>query len=207
MKHVHVNPEDVGLHNIDSSQLSASTASNSTLPPLELTDVEKAQNEEERKKRKAARKAKREARKKKKNEQQNLEHKKQRKEERRLKREARKKRREARKKKEEEAKAKNTSSSEISSSTKDRDDDESYQVTKGGKKENKGKGGANSNNKYAAVSFNYSSMSMPNHDQRSFINVLAGKLPHFDRTNFAKWKHLMRAYYRSSPQHLGGCLQ
>ena len=91
VKPVHVNPEDVGLHDTDSSQLSASTASNSTLPPLELTDVEKAQNEEERKKRKVARKAKREARKKKKNEQQKLEDKKQRKEERRLKREARKK--------------------------------------------------------------------------------------------------------------------
>ena len=159
-----------------------------------MIDAEKAQNDEERKKRKAARKAKREAREKKKNEQQKLEDKKQRKEERRLKREARKKRREARKKKEEEAKANNTSSSEISSSTEDGDDDESYQVTKGGKKEKKGKGKVNSNNKYATVSFDYSSMSMPNHDRRSFINVPAGKLPHFDGTNFAKWKHLMRAY-------------
>jgi hypothetical protein len=37
-------------------------------------------------------------------------------------------------------------------------------------------------------------MPMTNHDKRSFINVPAGKLPHFDGTNFAKWKHLMRAY-------------
>ena len=67
-------------------------------------------------------------------------------------------------------------------------------MTKGGKNENKGKGKADSNNKYTAVSFNYSSMFMPNHDRRSVINVSAGKLPHFDGTNFAKWKHLMGAY-------------
>jgi hypothetical protein len=37
-------------------------------------------------------------------------------------------------------------------------------------------------------------MYMTNHDHKSFINVPAGKLSHFDWTNFAKWKHLMRAY-------------
>ena len=67
-------------------------------------------------------------------------------------------------------------------------------MSKGGKKEKKGKGKADSNNKYAAVSFNYSSMPLTNHDRRSFINVPVGKLPHFDGTNFAKWKHLIRAY-------------
>ncbi|XP_066320605.1 uncharacterized protein [Miscanthus floridulus] len=35
---------------------------------------------------------------------------------------------------------------------------------------------------------------MTNLDQKSFINVPTGKLPHFDGINFAKWKHLMRAY-------------
>ena len=73
------------------------------------------------------------------------------------------------------------------------DDDESYQVSKGNKKEKKGKGKAD-NNKYVAVSFNYSSIPMTNHDRRSFINVPVGKLPHFDETNFAKWKHLIGAY-------------
>jgi hypothetical protein len=68
----------------------------------------------------------------------------------------------------------------------------SYQVSKGGKKEVKKEG--SSSKKYAAVSFNYSSTSMSNHDCKSFINVPVGKLPHFDGTNFAKWKHLMRAY-------------
>ena len=60
--------------------------------------------------------------------------------------------------------------------------------------EKKGKGKVDSNNKYAAVSFNYSSMPMTNLDRKSFINVSMGKLPHFDGTNFTKWKHLMRAY-------------
>ena len=77
----------------------------------------------------------------------------------------------------------------MSSSTEDGDDDVSYQVSKGGNKESKGKGG---DNKYVAISFNYSSMT--NNDRRPFINVPAGKLPHFNGTNFAKWKHLMRAY-------------
>ena len=90
VKPMNVDLEDVGLHDTDSSELSASTASNSTLPQLEATDAEKAQNEEERRRKRAARKEKREAREKKK-EQQRLEEKKARKEERRLKREARKK--------------------------------------------------------------------------------------------------------------------
>ena len=66
-------------------------------------------------------------------------------------------------------------------------------MSKGDKKEKKGKGKSD-NNKYAVVSFNYSSMPMTNHDRMSFINVPTGKLPHFDGTNFAKWKNLMRAY-------------
>jgi hypothetical protein len=62
------------------------------------------------------------------------------------------------------------------------------------KKDKKGKGKKNGDNKYAIVSFNYSSMSMTNYDRKSFINVPTSKLSHFDGTNFAKWKHLMRAY-------------
>ena len=192
VKPINVDPEDIGLHDIDNSELSASTASNSTLPQLEATDAEKAQNEEERRRKRAARKEKREAREKKRKEQKRLEEKKARKEERRLKREARRKRSEARKKKEQEAKASNASSSELSSSSEDGDDDESYRVHS--KKDKKGKGKKNDDNKYTTVSFNYSSMSMTNHDRKSFINVPAGKLPHFDGTNFAKWKHLMRVY-------------
>ena len=66
------------------------------------------------------------------------------------------------------------------------------------KKDKKGKGMKNDDNKYAAVSFNYSSV-MTNHDRKSFINVPVSKLPHFDGTNFAKWKHLMRAYNGFEP--------
>ena len=68
----------------DSNELSASTASNTTLPHLEATDAEGALNENERRIRKEAKKLKREARDKKK-EERRLEEKKQRKEERRLK--------------------------------------------------------------------------------------------------------------------------
>ena len=62
VKPINVDRKDVGLHDIDSSELSASTASNSMLPQLEATDVEKAQNEEERRRRRAARKEKQERR-------------------------------------------------------------------------------------------------------------------------------------------------
>ena len=98
MKPVDVDPERVDRHDIDGSELSMLTASNTMLSHLEATDAERALNDDERRKRKEARKLKREAREKKK-EQQRLEDKKQRKEERKLKREARRKRREARKKK------------------------------------------------------------------------------------------------------------
>ena len=64
----------------DSSELSASTTSNTTLPHLEATDTKKALNDDERRRRKKARKLKREVREKNK-EQQWLEDKKQRKEE------------------------------------------------------------------------------------------------------------------------------
>ena len=139
MNSINVDPEEVGLHDTDSSELSAPTTSNSMLPQLEATNAEKAQNEEERRRR-AARKEKRKAREKKKKEQQRFEEKKARKD------------------------------------------------------DNKGKGKKNDDNKYIVVSFNYSSMSMTNHDHKSFINVPTGKLPHFDGTNFSKWKHLMGAY-------------
>ena len=42
MKPMDVDLKDVGLHETDSSELSASTTSNTTLPKLEMTDAEKA---------------------------------------------------------------------------------------------------------------------------------------------------------------------
>ena len=55
---------------MDSSELSASIANNTTLPYLEATDAERALIENERRRRKGARKLKREAREKKEKEQQ-----------------------------------------------------------------------------------------------------------------------------------------
>jgi hypothetical protein len=54
VKLVDVNLERVELHDTDSSELSASTVSNSTLPQLEVADAERSQNEEERKKKKGS---------------------------------------------------------------------------------------------------------------------------------------------------------
>ncbi|XP_066334532.1 uncharacterized protein [Miscanthus floridulus] len=146
----------------------------------------------ERKERRDAKTVRREEREKKKEEQRKLDEKLKRKEDRRRIREERKKRRAARKKKEE-VKAYDASSSKLSSSSDDGDDDASYHVFKGDKKKkNKDKSSCTNKKNYAAVSFNYSYLT--NRDRKSFINVPAGKLPHFDGTNFTKWKHLMRAY-------------
>ena len=54
VKPINVNSKDIGLHDIDNSELSASTTSNSMLPQLEATDAKKAQNEEERRRRRRA---------------------------------------------------------------------------------------------------------------------------------------------------------
>jgi len=113
-----------------------------------------------------------------------------RKEERRRIREERAKRRAARTNQEEE-KAYDALSSELSSSLDDGDNDASYNIPKKDKKGNK-KDKDSSKKKFSAVSFNYSYLT--NCDKKSYINVPAGKLPHFDGTNFTKWKHLMRAY-------------
>jgi hypothetical protein len=176
-------PKDGGVLVEDassSSDMSLSTASNTTLKDDKTTDVE----------RKKERRARREAKRKAKEEQQKHDEKMKRKEERWRIREERAKRRAARTKKEEK-KAYDVSSSELSSSSDDGDDDASYNISKKDKKSSK-KDLDNGKKKFSAVSFNYSYLT--NCDKKSYINVPAGKLPHFDGTNFAKWKHLMRAY-------------
>jgi hypothetical protein len=50
-----------------------------------------------------------------------------------------------------------------------------------------------SNNDYEKVPLNYSN-SIPKLDHRYLVNVLAGKLPQFNGTNFVKWKHVMKTY-------------
>jgi uncharacterized protein YjaG (DUF416 family) len=47
VKPMNVDPERVELHDTDSSELSVSTVSVSTLPHLEATDAERVLNEEE----------------------------------------------------------------------------------------------------------------------------------------------------------------
>ena len=49
----------------------------------------------------------------------------------------------------------------------------------------------NTKRSYSSVSFNYDSVNLPTN---THINIPAGKLPQFDGTNFAKWKHMMKAY-------------
>jgi hypothetical protein len=66
VKPINIDSEDIGLHDTDISELSASTASNTMIPLLKATNAKKALNDEGRRKRKAARKEKREAREKKK---------------------------------------------------------------------------------------------------------------------------------------------
>jgi hypothetical protein len=176
--------EDV-LVESDSSELSVSTASNSTLKPDGgmTTDPERRQRRQARREAKAKRK-----------EDEKLAAKKKRKEERKAKREERAKRRAA-KKEEEKKKEKevyDASSSELSSSTDDGDDDESYNRSKKDKKGKSTKEDNSNKKKYSAVSFNYSYLS--NRDKKCLVNVPAGKLPHFDGTDFAKWKHLMSRY-------------
>jgi hypothetical protein len=186
-----VNPDAVSMHEGEgsSSELSASTTSNASLPPIKTTDGETKQD---RKERRDAKNKRREEREKKKEDQRKLNEKLKRKEDRRRIREDRKKRRASRKKKEE-VKAYDALSSELSSSSDDGDDDVSYHVSKGDKKKkNKDKSSCTNKKKYVAVSINYSYLT--NRDRKSFINVPVGKLPHFDGTNFVKWKHLMRAY-------------
>jgi hypothetical protein len=169
--------EDVG----SSSELSLSTASNASIKDPKTTDPERRKARKERGEAKTARREEREKKKK-------LEEKLQQKEARRIKREERVKRRTAREKMK--SKELDASPSELSSSSDDGDDDISYQASKNGKNQDEG---STNKKKYVVVSFNYSSY-LTNRDRKSFINVPAGKLPHFDGTNFAKWKHLMKAY-------------
>jgi hypothetical protein len=48
-----------------------------------------------------------------------------------------------------------------------------------------------SKNDYRSISFNYDSLDTKSKDD---VTIPVGKLPQFDGTNFAKWKHMMKAY-------------
>jgi hypothetical protein len=108
---------------------------------------------------------------------------------RRLKRQEKLRFEEERQKKAERKKGKKILKSDESSSSDDGDDDKSCQTNKSGnKKDSKG-----NKNDYGEVPLNFS-VSIPNLDHISLVNVHAWKLPQFDGTNFAKWKHMMKTY-------------
>jgi hypothetical protein len=84
-----------------------------------------------------------------------------------------------------------SSSSSSSSSSENGDDDYEYYGTRIPKRTIKTKPKHKAKDDYRSVSFNYDSL-----DTKSKVDVTIpiGKLPQFDGTNFAKWKHMMKAY-------------
>jgi hypothetical protein len=84
-----------------------------------------------------------------------------------------------------------SSSSSSSSSENGDDDDDEYYGTRIPKRTIKPKPKHKAKNDYKSVSFNYDSLDTKSKDD---VTILVGKLPQFDGTNFAKWKHMMKAY-------------
>jgi hypothetical protein len=86
-----------------------------------------------------------------------------------------------------------SSSSSSSSSSENGDGDDEYYGTRIPKRtlKPKPKPKAKSKDDYRSVSFNYDSLETKSKDD---ITIPVGKLPQFDGTNFAKWKHMMKAY-------------
>jgi flagellar biosynthesis GTPase FlhF len=82
-----------------------------------------------------------------------------------------------------------SSSSSSSSSSDNGDDDDEYYGTRIPKRTIKPK--PKSRSDYRSVSFNYDSLDTKSKDD---VTIAVGKLPQFDGTNFAKWKHMMKAY-------------
>ena len=79
------------------------------------------------------------------------------------------------------------SSPQPSSESENEDDDDEYYAQRLPKRTLK----SNTKRSYSSVSFNYDSINLPTN---THINIPAGKLPQFDGTNFAKWKHMRKAY-------------
>ena len=79
------------------------------------------------------------------------------------------------------------SSPQPSSELENGDDDDEYYAQMLPKRTLK----SNTKRSYSGVFFNYDSVNLPTN---THINIPAGKLPQFDGTNFAKWKHMMKAY-------------
>ena len=90
-------------------------------------------------------------------------------------------------KKKHKARRKMQSSPQPSSESENGDDDDEYYAQRLPKRTLK----SNTKRSYSSVSFNYDSINLPTN---THINIPMGKLPQFDGTNFAKWKHMMKAY-------------
>jgi hypothetical protein len=89
-----------------------------------------------------------------------------------------------------------SSSSSSSSSNENGDVDDEYygiRIPKRTLKPNS-KPKAKSKHDYRSVSFNYDSLET---NSKEDITIPIGKLPQFDGDNFAKWKHMMKAYLTS----------
>jgi hypothetical protein len=84
-----------------------------------------------------------------------------------------------------------SSSSSSSSSSENGDDDDEYYGTRTPKQTIKPMPKHKAKNDYKSVSFNYDSLDTKSKDD---VTIPVGKLPQFDGTNFAKWKHMMKAY-------------
>ena len=81
-----------------------------------------------------------------------------------------------------------SSTSSSSSSSENGDDDDEYYGARMPKRSLKPK--PKPKKAYGSVSFNYDSLNTSSKDN---FTVPVGKLPHFDGTNFTKWKHMMKA--------------
>jgi hypothetical protein len=84
-----------------------------------------------------------------------------------------------------------SSSSSSSSSSENGDDDDEYYGRRIPKRTIKPKSKHKAKNDYKSISFNYDSSDIKSKDD---VTIPVGKLPQFDGTNFAKWKHMMKAY-------------
>jgi hypothetical protein len=87
-----------------------------------------------------------------------------------------------------------SSSSSSSSSSENRDDDDEYYGTRIPKRTINPKPKHKAKDDYRSVSFNYDFLDTKSKDD---VTIPVGKLPQFDGTNFAKWKHMMKAYLTS----------
>jgi hypothetical protein len=84
-----------------------------------------------------------------------------------------------------------TSSSSSSSSSENGDGDDEYYGTRIPKRTIKPKSKHKAKDDYRSVSCNYDTLDTKSKDD---VTIPVGKLPQFDGTNFAKWKHMMKAY-------------